>query len=90
VADRLNLLLAVHNHQPVGNFPQVFERAFRECYLPFFRILERHPRIRMTVHFSGPLLESMDGREPECAELVSVLAGRGQIELLAAASMSPS
>lgn len=89
MADRLNLLIAVHNHQPVGNFPAVFERAFRDCYLPFFRVLERHPRIKMTVHFSGPLLEAMDGREPECAELVAALAGRGQIELLGGGFYEP-
>jgi alpha-amylase len=89
MADRLTLLLAVHNHQPVGNFMSVFERAFRDCYVPFFRVLERHPRIKMTVHFSGPLLESMDNREPECAELVAGLAGRGQIELLGGGFYEP-
>ncbi len=89
MADRLTLLLAVHNHQPVGNFASVFERAFRDCYLPFLRVLERHPRIKMTVHFSGPLLESMDGRERECGELVAGLVRRGQIELLGGGFYEP-
>jgi 4-alpha-glucanotransferase len=89
MADRLNLLMAVHNHQPVGNFQHVFERAFRDCYGPFFRVLERHPRIKLTVHFSGPLLEAMAGPERECAELVAELVRRGQIEMLGGGFYEP-
>lgn len=89
MAEKLTLLLAVHNHQPVGNFVSVFDRAFRDCYVPFFRVLERHPRIKMTVHFSGPLLEAMESKERECAELIAELAGRGQIELLGGGFYEP-
>ena len=31
---RLTLGLAFHNHQPVGNFPSVFEQAYRQAYEP--------------------------------------------------------
>ena len=89
MSDRLTLLLAVHNHQPVGNFVSVFERAFRDCYLPFFRLLERHPRIKLSVHFSGPLWEAMKATEQSAFELISGLAGRGQIELLGGGFYEP-
>ncbi len=87
--DTLTLLLAVHNHQPVGNFLWVFEKAFRDCYLPFFRLLRSHPRVRMTVHFSGPLWEVMREKERECWDLVFELAGRGQVELLGGGFYEP-
>ncbi|MDD8025881.1 MAG: DUF1926 domain-containing protein [Acidobacteriota bacterium] len=87
--ERLTLLLAVHNHQPVGNFVSVFERAFRDCYLPFFRVLERHPLVRMTVHFSGPLWETMRTTEQAAFDLVSGLVARGQVELLGGGFYEP-
>lgn len=80
--DKLTLLLAVHNHQPVGNFVSVFERAFRDCYLPFLRVLKRHPGVKMTLHFSGPLWEAMEDTQRECADVIAELAGRGQVEIL--------
>jgi hypothetical protein len=36
----LNFLLAVHNHQPVGNYPEVFEKIYSNAYLPFIEVLE--------------------------------------------------
>jgi 4-alpha-glucanotransferase len=89
MSDKLTLLLAVHNHQPVGNFVSVFDRAFRDCYLPFFRVLKRHPGIKMTVHFSGPLWEAMDDTQRECSELVAELVDRGQIEILGGGFYEP-
>lgn len=89
MSDTLTLLLAVHNHQPVGNFGSVFDRAFRDCYLPFFQILERHPRIRVTVHFSGPLWEAMQSKERETFGLVAGLVARGQVELLGGGFYEP-
>jgi hypothetical protein len=89
MSDRLTFLLAVHNHQPVGNFVSVFERAFRDCYLPFFRLLEKHPRIKLTVHFSGPLWEAMRSSQRAAFDLIGGLAGRGQIELLGGGFYEP-
>lgn len=87
--DKLTVLLAVHNHQPVGNFVSVFDRAFRDCYLPFFRALERHPTLKLTVHFSGPLWEAMRDTERESWNLIEMLAGRGQVELLGGGFYEP-
>ncbi len=82
-------LFAVHNHQPVGNFEDVFLRAFRECYLPFLETVARHPRFRFTAHFSGPLWEFMQAREKGCWDLVAELARRGQMELLSGGFYEP-
>ena len=85
----LRFLFAVHNHQPVGNFPAVFERAFRDCYRPFLETVARHPGFRFTAHFSGPLWEHMREREKACFGLVEAMAGRGQLELLSGGFYEP-
>ena len=82
-------LLAIHNHQPVGNFESVFDLAFRECYRPLLRTLRDHPRFKFTVHFSGPLWEYMERREKECWDLVGEMTGRGQAELLSGGFYEP-
>ncbi len=82
-------LFAVHNHQPVGNFPWVFERAFRDCYEPFLDALAGHPEVRFTLHFSGPLWEFMQAKERRSWDLVKEMTGRGQLELLGGGFYEP-
>jgi len=82
-------LFAVHNHQPVGNFAAVFKRAFHDCYEPFLNALAKHPAIRFTLHFSGPLWEYMAEKEKRSWELVKEMTGRGQVELLGGGFYEP-
>jgi alpha-amylase/alpha-mannosidase (GH57 family) len=85
----LRFLFAVHNHQPVGNFDSVVEKAFKDCYRPFLERLEKHPRFKFALHFSGPLWEHMEKRERACWELVKIMSGRGQVELLSGGFYEP-
>ena len=62
---QVRLILALHNHQPVGNFDGVFEDAYRTSYLPFLDVLESYPEIPFALHTSGPLLEWLVERHPE-------------------------
>jgi len=82
-------LMAIHNHQPVGNFEHVFDLAFRDCYEPLLRELSRHPRFKFTLHFSGPLWEYMEHKEKTCWGLIGEMAGRGQAELLGGGFYEP-
>lgn len=82
-------LMAIHNHQPVGNFESVFEAAFRDCYRPLLETLKDHPRFKVTLHFSGPLWEHMQRKERTCWELVGEMVARGQAELLAGGFYEP-
>ena len=43
MAPRISLALAIHNHQPVGNFGWVFAEVFETAYQPMVEALERHP-----------------------------------------------
>ncbi len=87
--DRTRFLFAVHNHQPVGNFESVVAQAFEDCYHPFLERVSQHPEFRFSLHFSGPLWEYMEKKEPACWELVKLLTGRGQVELLGGGFYEP-
>jgi hypothetical protein len=82
-------LLAIHNHQPVGNFESVFEQSFRDCYEPLLDRLDRHPGFKFSLHFSGPLWEYMERREHPCLDLVGRMSARGQVELLGGGFYEP-
>ncbi len=51
----IKLILILHNHQPEGNFPEVFERTYLLAYEPFISELERFPRLKVVLHYSGIL-----------------------------------
>ena len=85
----LRFLFAVHCHQPVGNFGFVVDKAFKDCYRPFLERLEKHPRFKFSLHFSGPLWEHMEKRERGCWDMVKAMSGRGQVELLSGGFYEP-
>ena len=62
---QVRLILALHNHQPVGNFDGVFEEAYRTSYRPFLDVLANYPEIPFALHTSGPLLEWLVDKHPE-------------------------
>jgi 4-alpha-glucanotransferase len=86
---KFELVLLIHAHQPVGNFDSVLERAYRDCYLPFIEVLERHPSVRVGLHYTGPLLEWMEGAHPEYFNKLRVLAAAGQIEIIGGGFYEP-
>ncbi len=86
---RVTLLMAIHCHQPVGNFGFVFEEAFAKAYDPFLRVLERHPNVRLALHYSGCLLDWLIEHRPEFLHRVRRLVARGQVELLASGYYEP-
>lgn len=89
MAASTRLLWAVHDHQPVGNFGFVFENAYRQAYLPFVEVLERHPSIGVDFHFSGPLFDWLDQEHPEYLDRIAALVGKQQAGILAGAYYEP-
>lgn len=86
---KIYFAIALHFHQPVGNFEHIFERAYRLCYLPFIRLLLNYPGINMTFHLSGSLLDYLEGRHPEILKLLDKMVLRGQIEMLSGGYYEP-
>ena len=85
----VTLLLAIHNHQPVGNLEEIFALAFRQCYAPLLAIFARHPRIRVALHYSGPLLDWIEAHEPGHLRDLEHQVAAGQVELLGGGFYEP-
>jgi len=86
---KFRLAIAIHNHQPVGNFSAVFEEAHRHCYLPFLELLSRFPALKISLHQSGVLWDWQKEHHPEFFRLVGSLVDREQVELLSGAFYEP-
>jgi alpha-amylase len=82
MAPPLRFVLALHNHQPVGNFDGVIEQAYRESYLPFLDVLDDYPSIRFALHNSGCLSEWLAVHHPEYLDRVARLVADGRVELI--------
>jgi hypothetical protein len=76
---------AVHNHQPIGNFDSVFQEAFERSYRPFVEVLQRHPGVKFTAHWTGPLLEWLLKNHPDFTARLRMMIEQGQLELLTGA-----
>lgn len=87
--DKIHLALGLHNHQPVGNWDHVIEDAYQHSYLPFIDVLERHPAIRLTIHYDGHLLTWLAEHHPEFLKRLRLLVARGQLELLSGGFYEP-
>jgi alpha-amylase len=85
----LSLLLGVHAHQPVGNFPEVIEDAHQRCYKPFLETLHAYPDFRFAAHFSGWLLDWLRERHPADMVLLAEMVQRGQVELFSSGDTEP-
>ena len=72
VTARISLALAIHNHQPVGNFGWVFAEVYEQAYLPMVEALERHPCVRVALHYSGRCSTGCGSERPEFVDRLRV------------------
>jgi hypothetical protein len=86
---RISLALTLHNHQPIGNFGWVFEEVFEQAYKPMVEALGRHPKVRVGLHYTGPLLEWLRAERPRFVSDLRALVERGQIEILGGGLYEP-
>src|SRR3989338_7495994 len=86
---KIVLLLGLHNHQPVGNFDQVFEQAYRDAYEPFLKLIADFPQIKFSLHYSGCLWDWLEEHHPEIFPFISGLVTRGQVSLLSGGIYEP-
>ena len=89
MAGTVRLILAFHNHQPVGNFDGIFEQSYQESYLPFLNVLENYPDIPFALHTSGSLLEWLEVAHPEYIDRLRGMVARNQIEIVGGAFYEP-
>src|SRR6266700_7246898 len=85
----IHLGLLLHNHQPVGNFPWVFQQVYEEAYLPMIKALEKHPGVRLSLHYTGSLLDWIEKAQPEFLERIAALVKRNQVEVVSGGYYEP-
>ena len=83
------LALTFHLHQPIGNFGWVIEDAFEKAYGPLINNIFNYPEVKVTLHFSGNILEWFLDNKPEYIEKLKIMAKRGQIELISGGYYEP-
>ncbi|RJX23467.1 MAG: DUF1926 domain-containing protein [Dethiobacter sp.] len=86
---QISFILALHNHQPVGNLPEVFSSAFEEAYAPFIEILYRYPSIKAVLHYSGILLDWIEKNKPSFLLTLREMVRRGQVEIMGGSYYEP-
>jgi alpha-amylase len=85
----ISLGLVFHQHQPVGNFDFVFEELLEKSYEPLLGCLERHPAIKVGLHYSGPLIDWLALFHPGYLERVAALVASGQVQVLGGGYYEP-
>ncbi|MDD5617526.1 MAG: DUF1926 domain-containing protein [Candidatus Omnitrophica bacterium] len=86
---KVNLLIAIHCHQPVGNFPGVFQDAFEKAYQPFLDTLEDFSNIKVSFHYSGSLLDWLIQKHPQFIERLKLLVKEKRIEIIGGGYFEP-
>ncbi|MFH1540816.1 MAG: alpha-amylase/4-alpha-glucanotransferase domain-containing protein [Elusimicrobiota bacterium] len=86
---KINFIFGVHNHQPVGNFDNVFEWATKQAYQPFLDVIEKHPSIKIVFHYTGCLIDWFEKNNPEMLARIRTLVEKGQAEVLTGGYYEP-
>jgi hypothetical protein len=86
---RISVGMVMHNHQPVGQSDSVLEVIFDQAYEPMIAALERHPGVRLGLHYTGSLLDWLMEHRPEFIRRVRDLVEQGQVEVLSGGYYEP-
>lgn len=85
----IRFVLALHNHQPVGNFDFVFQQAYEDSYRPFLDLFSRYRSLKISLHISGPLIEWLAAHHGEYIDRLAELVSEGRVEILGGAFYEP-
>lgn len=87
--EAVHFILGVHNHQPIGNFDHVFEKAYSQSYLPFLEAMERHPSLHWNLHATGILWDWLEAHHPEYGQRIEAHIKEGRVEILTGGYYEP-
>lgn len=69
----MQVVFTTHCHQPPGNLDWVIDRNADLAYLPLIEVLAEHPAMRVTLHYSGSLLQwCLENRRDLIDRLIAV------------------
>jgi 4-alpha-glucanotransferase len=87
--NKLYLGLVLHSHQPVGNFENIFEIAYQKAYSPFIETFEKYPSLKVTLHYSGVLVDWLQEKHPEFLERLRDLCHWQRVEMMTGGHYEP-
>ncbi|MCX7845479.1 MAG: DUF1926 domain-containing protein [Dictyoglomaceae bacterium] len=87
--DKIFFILGFHNHQPIGNFDFIIEKAYNLAYKPLIEYFLKNPDFSFSVHFSGFLLQWLEDKHPEYFKNLKILSERGQMEIFSGGFYEP-
>lgn len=85
----IRFIFVLHDHQPIGNFDNVFDQAYHDSYKPFLDLFESYPALKVALHTSGPLMEWLDLHYPEYLDRLAALVRTGRVEIVGGAFYEP-
>jgi alpha-amylase len=85
----IRFVIALHNHQPIGNFDQVFRQAYQESYRPLLDVFADYPSLKLVLHISGSLLEWLEAHQPDYCDRLTQLVSQGRIEIIGGPLFEP-
>jgi len=89
MANPIRFIFLLHDHQPIGNFDNVFEQSYQDSYRPFLDLFERYGNLKVGLHTSGPLMEWLDARHPEYLDRLAEMVAAGRMEIIGGAFYEP-
>ncbi len=89
MAEKLQLVLVMHNHQPPGNSDATIAECYHRSYEPVLSLLARFPEVRASLHTSGCLYDWLEAHRPEYLDRLMPLVALGQIDVLGGAYSDP-
>lgn len=78
----IGLILCIHCTAPPGPVGSALHRAFERAYLPLIEVLWDMPEVRVSMHWSGALLEWLDAYAREHLRQLETMVAQGRIEIL--------
>jgi len=85
----IRLILALHNHQPVGNFDHVFARAYDDSYRPFLDLFGQYESLKIALHVSGSLMEWLEANRGDYIDRLAEYVSQGRLEIIGGAYYEP-
>lgn len=82
-------ILGFHNHQPIGNFDFIIEKAYNLAYKPLINFFLKNQNFSFSIHFSGFLLQWLEKKHPEYLKNLKILSDRGQMEIFSGGFYEP-
>ncbi|KKN72030.1 hypothetical protein LCGC14_0415120, partial [marine sediment metagenome] len=68
------LPVVFHFHQPVGQFDFIYDDVYEKSYGPLIDKIFEYSSVKITLHFSGNLLEWLLENKPEFIDKLKIMA----------------